>query len=81
MIDNLNIGVIIKPPIQVAQQTSEPFDINGIYFKPIWHENGYKSYNAVLDNLKLNILNDRLSINNSWHKYYKGNNYSDYALS
>jgi hypothetical protein len=81
MIDTVNIDVIIKPPIEVAQQISEPFFMNGISFIPEFHENGYKTYNAILDNLKLNILHDRLTIKNSWHKYYKGNNYSDYPLS
>lgn len=81
MIDELNTIIQIKQPLEVLQQSIEPFMVNDIKFFPQWHPNGFITYNGMIDNLKLNIFNDSLSIKNSWHKFYKGNNYSDYSFT
>lgn len=61
------------------EQTEKPFFIKGLKFFPKWHENGFISYNGMLENLRLSISGDRMFINNSWHKFHRGENYSNYT--
>lgn len=79
MIDELNTELIIDTPLQVIEQIEKPFLLNGMQFIPRWHENGFISYHGKLENLRISLLGDKLQIKNSWHKYHKGNNYSDYS--
>jgi hypothetical protein len=81
MIDELNLELLFKPPLPVVKQSIRPFPINDLMFFPQWNESGFLSYNAQLENLRLKIFGDRLFINNSWQKYYLGNNYSDFHRS
>lgn len=82
MIDELNTIIQIKPPLEVIQQTKKTFIANGIKFIPKWNPiNDFITYNGMLGNLRLSINYDKLSIKNSWHKFYKGNNYSDYSFT
>jgi len=81
MIDELNTIIEIKPLPEILMQVKEPFEYNGIQFVPQWHENGIITYSGMLENLKLNFHFNRLFIKNSWHKYYLGNNYTDYKFS
>ncbi len=37
------------------------------------------SYSAHLENLYIKMISDKLLVMNSWHKFYKVNNYSDFT--
>lgn len=81
MIDELNTTIQIIPPPEAISQVKEPFEFNDVLFYPKWNDNKMITYYANIENLKLNLIHDKLCIKNSWHKYLLGNNYTDYKFT
>ncbi len=79
MIDDITIEVSLDLLPEVRQQTKDCFYKWGLKFVPKWNQTGIMKYCSQMENLRLTILNDKLYISNSWHKFYRGNNYSDYT--
>jgi hypothetical protein len=75
-------------PLELSEEldmsmSAKSIDFNGITFYPKPNRtNEYIIYYvATLRNLSLRLKNDSLTIVNSIHKYFKGNNYTDYSQS
>ena len=85
MLDELPMLKTISPPNEVRNQILEPFDYNGLKFipQPKFNGNQFKwcKYVHNDNNLRLVLSGDKLAIYNSLHKYYIGNNHSDYKFS
>jgi hypothetical protein len=79
MLDEVNIVVTITPPEEVILRSTVPFNFNGLEFIPKYCNSEVLKYYCDFGNLKLTIYHNELRISNSWHKFYKGNNYSDYS--
>jgi hypothetical protein len=81
MIDDTKIELIISPPNEVRNQKRDSFIFNGLEFNHRVSNSGFIYYFSKVNNLRLKILGDRLIIENSWHKFRMGNNWSDFPLS
>jgi hypothetical protein len=89
MFDEIPILTKINPPPQVLNQIPEPFIYNNLCFTPKYlhfKENPQKNpiiqyYYTELNNLRIQMNYNELFIFNSWHKFFKGNNHSDYTFS
>ena len=58
----------------------EKIDLRGVTYSPEIRDGKFRYYRVKMDNMIFTLFPDRLVVNNSWHKFYKGNNYSDYTL-
>jgi hypothetical protein len=81
MLDEVNILTPIEPPIQVLKKVTEPFYYNDILMAPKWSNGNLSHYAGKHQNLHVSISNGYLKISNSWHKFLKGNNHSDFYCS
>ena len=83
MIDNFkleHIGDYYKVFTDI--RVYEPFERFGLSFYPRYNRNGNYSYHSALyHNLLVKIYGDRLTIENSLHKFYHGYNHSDFTHS
>ncbi|WP_200974841.1 hypothetical protein [Echinicola sp. 20G] len=80
MIDDVLLVMDITPPKEVINGTKQPFIWKDLIFAPSFRKDCVIKYTATWKNLKLEIWYDQLKVNNSWHKFYHGNNYSDYTF-
>lgn len=67
-----------------SKKKLEPFYWRDILFKPTYgngNETFVKNYFADIKGLKVVLEDDKLFINNSLHKFFKGDNYSDFSRS
>lgn len=83
MIDNIKIVCPMESqPKESISMTRDSFLFNGLVFNPKFFDNGtVQAYTSKLDNLYLKMRGDTMTISNSIHKYYKGNNYTDFAYT
>lgn len=81
MIDDLLVEIDIVPPKEVEIEIREPFDYYDLIFSPLFRSGRVIKYYANWKNLRLEICYNKLSIKNSWHKFYHGNNYGNYTFS
>lgn len=82
MLDNITLQAVIIPPEEVKEQTTQSFYWRGLLFSPEYRADGQVAkYKATYRNLSFIILGNYLTIKNSIHKFYKGNNYSDFGYS
>lgn len=79
MFDEQKLILNIKPPNTVRDQVADSFDFCGFVFNPIFRNGILKHYESSFNNLHLRIINDRLIIANSIHKFVHGNNYTDFT--
>lgn len=80
MVDDIKLEIPYDPPIEFRQKISAPFSWNGITFTPDFHKNGdVISYSGKLDNLYVKMISGKIILMNSLHKYYHGDNYSDFT--
>lgn len=82
MFDTLKITAPIDVPPQHFRGNTT-FQYNNLTFSPVFIKgtNTVKYFNSTYNNLDLVIRDNQLTISNSFHKFYHGNNYTDYTLS
>ena len=84
MVDNIVISGPIRLPTSVEKRSNSPFEYNGLLFSPYYDRYGeIKSYVGITRNLRVSIspYSERITIANSFHKFFHGNNYSDFTFS
>lgn len=80
MVDDLKLEIPFDPPPEFREKVTYPFEMNGMVFNPSFNANGdVIHYSAQLDNLFVKLIAGKLLVMNSWHKFYKGNNYSEFS--
>lgn len=80
MVDDVKLEIPFDPPEEFKQKVPFPFELNGILFKPEFNKNGdVISYSAKLENLYVKLVSGKIILMNSWHKFFHGNNYSDFC--
>jgi hypothetical protein len=80
MVDDLKIEIPIEPPIEFKEKVTYPFQLNGFVFSPDFNKNGdVVSYSGHCRNLFVKMISGKLLVMNSWHKFYHGENYSDFT--
>ncbi|MGY6521411.1 MAG: hypothetical protein ACXIUD_06765 [Mongoliitalea sp.] len=79
MVDDLKFEIPFDPPLEFREKVSYPFEHVGLIFSPEFNRNGdVIHYAAQLKNLFIKMTASKLIVMNSWHKFYKGNNYSEF---
>ncbi len=81
MLDNLTLEIFAPEYLEHAKGKQQPFKYRELEFNPNYFKGRINYWYAMLENLRIQIFSDTLKISNSIHKYYKGNNYSDFHLS
>lgn len=85
MIDTISFHIGIEPPEDYYKQIPREIYFNGLKLFPQYRNNLVKGYSCSHRNLKISLTSNRgipcLKITNSLHKYYNGNNYSDFSFS
>ena len=83
MIDDIKLDISLDISEELNVFISKVYDLHGILFYPVLNTKTgqVKYWESTYENLKLRLTNDSLVVLNSWHKFFKGNNYSDYTLS
>lgn len=83
MIDNSKSASKINDDTIFSVKNSEFKKIGNLILVPNFCKKNYyvKNYQCEVENLLCSLLNDNLYISNSLHKYFKGENHSDYKLS
>jgi hypothetical protein len=80
VIDNLTMVKEMKPPNALLNANGGPFVHNGITYNPKFQDGELCGYFGRLKNLRLLWKPEKISISNSIHKYYLGDNSSDFHL-
>lgn len=81
MIDFISITANASHISEAVWGELEPDDWEGIKFRPFYIKGHLWAYKGEYRGLQL-VLHDRqLKITNSLHKFYKGNNYTDFSYS
>ena len=83
VVDNITIRATIKPPPLTNESQRDNFYWLGQEFYPLFKQGHHDGFCADVDGLRLtySILKRTLTIQNSLHKFLKGNNYSDFNFS
>jgi hypothetical protein len=80
MVDDLKLEIPIEMPLVYREKMPCPFEVNGIIFSPEFNRHGdVLCYSGQLENLYLKMVSGRLLVMNSWHKFYHGDNWSDFT--
>lgn len=79
MIDDLVLVMEIDPPESILISPELPFQWNGVPFSPFYRKGELMKYVAELKNLRLVINDSKLTLSGSLHKFYHGNNSSDFT--
>lgn len=81
MIDNVSMVLPTAPPPEAIEAKSRPFELRGNIYSPKYRNGEIKGYEASINNLKVFIGPQNIYLTNSLHKFFKGNNYSDFRYS
>ncbi len=81
MIDNITLMLATKPPPQLHKAGGQPFEYKGQAYCPKYRNGQLCSYEAQIKNLRIYLYPEKVYLLNSLHKFYKGNNYTDFYLS
>jgi len=82
MYDDIEIRMDLTPSPFPNNGKYKPFEYKGINFVPDYNNLGVVGrFKGNIDNIRLEIEPQTLILKNSIHKYYMGNNFSDYTLS
>jgi len=83
MLDDIKLEVSLDLSEELNVFISKVYDLHGIIFYPILNTKTgqVKYWESSYANLKLRLTNDTLVILNSWHKFFRGDNCSDYSLN
>lgn len=79
MIDNIKISILCLELAHLFYGKTNSVDFNGIVFNPVIFQSQVVKWVANYKNLRLTFIKDLLFIENSIHKFYHGNNYSDFT--
>lgn len=80
MVDDLKIEIAIEPPFEFKEKVTYPFECYGVVFSPDFNKSGdVISYTSRFDNLFVKMISGKLFVMNSWHKFFHGNNFSDFS--
>lgn len=79
MIDFIVMVARIEP--FYAFNSFNPFEWNGLKFYPKFKRGIIKGFESEYKGLRVILYYDKIQISNSLHKFYKGNNYSDFTHS
>ena len=79
MIDCIKIQLISFLLARELAGKTKSTVVCGLKFDPVFNDGVVRSWKSKLRNLQLVIYGDKLTITNSIHKYYHGNNYSDFT--
>jgi hypothetical protein len=80
VIDNLTLIKECKPPKVLLNANGKPFEYKDIIFYPHYQKGELRRYDGQLKNLRLYWYPEKVIACNSIHKYWHGNNYSDFYL-
>lgn len=79
MVDDVKMEIPFYPPEAFRQKVPFPFELNGLIFRPEFNKNGdVVSYSCQLENLYIKLISGKLILMNSLHKFWHGNNHSDF---
>lgn len=84
MIDYIEIETDAVPDTLLDNGADLPFVWRGIQFVPIYMETNdmpLRGFKGRLKGLRLEASNGKLTVSNSLHKFYKGENYSDFTFT
>lgn len=81
MFDNVYMSADIPVPDFVQREIHEPVEWFGIIFCPIYKRGVFVEYKGEFKNLLVRIHGNKLSIRNSFHKFYSNENYSDFRFA
>jgi hypothetical protein len=79
MIDDLVLVMDIDPSDKLLRECRVSFEYLGLVFNPIYRNGLVIRYESNLRNLRIKLNYDKLILSGSWHKFYHGNNWCDYA--
>lgn len=78
VIDNIAMSLPFKCE---SEMDGKPIQVNGITFFPRYKGERVLRYESQIKNLHLHLYADHICCINSLHKFYLGNNFSDFHLS
>lgn len=84
MIDYMRIETAKNLPFAIDFCSGTSFEWLGAWFNPAYHKKGkgvVKWYEGEVRGLSVYVHPDKIRLNNSLHKFSKGNNYSDFSFS
>jgi len=75
--------IVMIAPIEplYAFNSFNPFEWNGLKFYPKFKKGILQGFESDYKDLRVILHNDKIQLSNSLHKFYKGNNYSDFTHS
>lgn len=79
MIDFIVIVASIEP--FCTSNLFSPFEWKGLIFFPKFKKGILKGYESEYKGLRIVLYDNKIEISNSLHKFYKGNNHSDFSYS
>lgn len=78
--DNVTLTKEFEPPKELYKANGKPFDFNGITYSPKYVQGQIKRYEGQINNIRLFLYPNKIYLSNSIHKYWRGNNYSNFYL-
>lgn len=81
MLDNVTLMLQAKPPQDVVKANGKPFEFRNNIYTPKYKYGGLCAYETNIKNMRLYMNADAVYLSNSLHKFYHGNNYSDFHVS
>ena len=75
--------IVMVAPIEpfYAFNSFNPFEWNGLKFYPKFKKGILKGFESEYNDLRVFLYYDKIQLSNSLHKFYKGNNYSNFTHS
>jgi hypothetical protein len=64
-----------------SYKSFKPFEWRGLWFYPKFSKGNLRGFESDYKGFRVFLYYDRIELSNSIHKFYKGNNYTDFALS
>lgn len=82
LVDTIKGFINVDTPTWLLDKPPEAIQFMGHDFWPIWVNGRLTKYMSIQDGLRLTLApSGKLYVANSLHKFYKGNNYSDFNFS
>lgn len=75
--------IVLVAPIEPSYDyhSNNPFKLNELDFYPEFKNGILKGFKSEYKGLRVLLYHDKIQLSNSLHKFYKGNNYSDFRYS